>query len=121
MKAMIRKVNDNGKQYECLAFVCPGCVSMKEGGSGLHMLPVNTTVKKPSWKWNQDLILVTLEPSILTSYNYNNVPGVCHSFLRDGVFEFLADCTHELVGKKVPLPDLPDWVVNEQGDSGNRG
>ena len=28
---------------------------------------------------------------------------VCHSFVRDGLIQYLADCTHELAGQTVPL------------------
>jgi hypothetical protein len=35
---------------------------------------------------------------------------VCHSFLTDGVFHFLGDCTHPYAGQQVPLPELPDWL-----------
>src|SRR5436309_254590 len=32
------------------------------------------------------------------------LPGdVCHSFVRDGLIEFLGDCTHPLAGRTVPL------------------
>lgn len=31
----------------------------------------------------------------------------CHSYLRDGQLEFLADCTHALAGKTIALPDWP--------------
>lgn len=31
---------------------------------------------------------------------------ICHSFIRDGVIEFLDDCTHALAGKKVALLDV---------------
>lgn len=29
----------------------------------------------------------------------------CHSFVRDGQVQFLADCTHPLAGQTVPLED----------------
>jgi hypothetical protein len=32
---------------------------------------------------------------------------VYHYFLRAGVIEYLGDCTHEMRGQRVPLPDLP--------------
>lgn len=109
MKSMLRKVNDHGKQYECLAFICPGCIE-GVGGTGLHLLPVNTTEKSPSWNWNGNLEKPTLNPSILTGKGTRNV---CHSFLHDGQFQFLEDCTHPLAGQTVPMPDLPAWVVTE--------
>ncbi len=31
---------------------------------------------------------------------------VCHSFVRDGHIEFLNDCTHELAGQTVDLPNI---------------
>jgi hypothetical protein len=110
MKAMIRSVDDHGKRYDCIAFVCPGCVAML-GGSGIHMLAVNTTVKSPSWDWNGDLQKPTLSPSILTGKGTQNV---CHSFLRNGVFQFLTDSNHRYCGKEVAMPDLPDWFVKEK-------
>jgi hypothetical protein len=112
MKSMIRVVNDHGNIYECLAFVCPGCVEML-GGSGLHMLPVNATKKNPSWTWDGNLFLPTLNPSILTG---KGTPKICHSFLREGEFEFLSDCTHSLAGKKTMMPDLPEWFIKEKDE-----
>jgi Family of unknown function (DUF6527) len=34
-------------------------------------------------------------------------PEVCHTFITDGMVQFLSDCTHELAGLTLPLPDLP--------------
>ncbi|MDP2275274.1 MAG: DUF6527 family protein [Archangium sp.] len=30
---------------------------------------------------------------------------LCHSFVRDGMVQFLGDCTHPLAGQTVPLGD----------------
>lgn len=108
MKSQIRHVNDYGTRYIALAFMCPGCVELV--GTGLHMLAVNSSVKTPSWAWNGNLDAPTLNPSILT---HGGNDKVCHSYLRDGVFEFLDDCAHSLAGKKVPMPDLPAWFIKE--------
>lgn len=72
------------------------------------MLPVNVEedIGKPSWHWDGNLEAPTLSPSIL-SQGYSR----CHSFLREGKFQFLKDCDHPLAGKTVELPDLPDWAV----------
>jgi hypothetical protein len=94
-------------------FVCPGCVAGgPEGYYGIHMLPVNTEAKKPSWSFNEDLEMPTLSPSILTNPEYKEGDPYprCHSFLRDGVFEFLSDCSHPLAGQHVPMVDLPRWA-----------
>lgn len=96
----------NGKKYTMLVFVCPGCQEF--GGSGIHMLPVNTSVKKPSWKWDGNLDLPTLKPSIMTS---RGTAEQCHSFLENGVFRFLNDSKHSMKKTRVEMPDLPDWYL----------
>lgn len=110
MKAMLRSVNAKGIIYPTLMFVCPGCA---EHHTGLHSLPVNTDKKSPAWIWNENLEAPTLTPSILTKSDYADGPKVCHSFLTDGVFNFLTDSTHSLAGKEVPIPDLPDWLFED--------
>jgi len=107
VKSMLRTVDDHGTRYTCLMFVCPGCGT---GHTGLHMLPVNTTAKSPSWTWDGNLEAPTLSPSILTRWTDK---FVCHSFLRVGVFEYLGDCTHKYANQQVPIPDLPDWILHE--------
>lgn len=114
MKSMIVKIIDHGVEYDELAFVCPGCEQLLDLGHGLHMLPVNTDKKTPSWTWDGNLEMPTLSPSILSRYNDQEV---CHSFLRNGVFEFLPDCTHRLAGQQVPMPELYEWfVLDMEGD-----
>lgn len=123
IRASLRTVVDHGLTYTALMFVCPGCASPYTLGdgtevtpSGLHMLPVNSQEKSPSWGWDGDLDAPTLSPSILTHGGTRGVderPFVCHSFLRGGVFEFLGDSTHPLAGTSVPLPPLPVWTDDE--------
>jgi len=110
MKTSLRSIDDHGLIYQALMFVCPGCIDIYPGSLGLHMLPVNSVEKKPSWEFDGNLGLPTLSPSILTKH-YNE--GVCHSFLKVGIFEYLNDCTHNLAGQKVPMLDLPSWVEKE--------
>lgn len=101
MKSQIRHwCNVDGVRHERLGFICPGCA---EWYSGLHLLPVNTTVMSPSWDWDGNLEAPTLSPSIMTDCGEGRI---CHSFLRNGVFEFLSDSTHSLAGQRVPMPEL---------------
>jgi len=37
---------------------------------------------------------------------YPGLDIVCHSFVTDGKIQFLGDCTHELVGQTVDLPEV---------------
>ena len=113
-KAVVRTVDDHGIIYSMLVFACPGCAA---GGppsyDGIHALPIKVDGEdnggKPSWTWNGDLEKPTLHPSILT--RGDRVHARCHSYLRDGVFEFLNDCEHPLVDQLVPIPDLPLWAA----------
>jgi hypothetical protein len=130
MKSMLCHVDDHGKRYDSLAFVCPGCALERDEGikdddgkvipfreSGLHMLPVNTDQTKPAWTFDGNEEAPTVSPSILTHHEQSDTDPrptyVCHSFLNAGVFQFLGDCTHALAGQFVPMPDLPDWFVED--------
>lgn len=113
MKSMIVRVDDHNVSYDVLAFVCPGCTEL-DGGTGLHMLPINTDQKKPAWTWDGDLEKPTLTPSILTG---KTTSMVCHSFLKEGIFQFLGDCTHSFKNQYIEIPDLPDWFIEEQNGS----
>lgn len=37
--------------------------------------------------------------------------GNCHSFLREGVWEFLSDSAHALAGQTVPMVPIPERVL----------
>lgn len=116
LKSMVVSVTDGEMRYEALAFVCPGCKELHPNSTGLHMLPVNSSVKSPSWDFNGNTEAPTLTPSILTRY-HDTAERVCHSFLNDGVFSFLGDSTHSLANQQVPMPDLPEWFVESHANS----
>lgn len=95
-------------------FYCPGC----KGG---HAFQVRDDGGGPSWSFNGDLERPTFSPSLLISgvrpisdeeadilaagRHVEPVPQVCHLFLEDGKLRFLGDCTHDLKGQTVDLPD----------------
>lgn len=77
-----------------LMFHCPGCLKthyVRIAGPG------------PAWEWNHDMEHPTFLPSLI--YNSQTETLRCHSYIRDGVIEFLSDCQHALAQKLVPLPD----------------
>ena len=83
------------------AFLCPGC--------GIdHALHVSGGKPgSPKWEFNNDPNYPTFTPSVHVHYTRTGFPDeVCHSFVRAGYIEFLGDCTHELAGHTVELPDL---------------
>lgn len=56
------------------------------------------------WTYNGDPEKPTFSPSLLC--NPDHVKIRCHSFIRDGQWQFLSDCYHELAGKTVDMIDV---------------
>lgn len=124
--ADLRGVKDGDARYDAILVWCPGCeYADPEDGhprGGLHMLPVDrggtgSDTPRPTWGCNGELHNVTLTPSIKTEFTRWDgsvaTPCVCHSFLTDGVWHFLGDCTHDLANHQIPMCPLPDWVLKE--------
>lgn len=95
-----------------LAHWCPACESM-------HAFAIdgyNSSGAK--WTWDGNVQAPTFNPSM--NIRIGPMPTVpvgrpdagkilvCHYFLRGGVIEYLADCSHAMKGTRVPLPDLPE-------------
>jgi len=56
-----------------------------------------------NWSWNGDTEKPTLRPSILTELNYGGTHYRCHSFVNDGVVQFLGDCSHDKANTNLEL------------------
>lgn len=71
---------------------CPGCnrAHIIYSGAGL----------RTAWEWNGDQDRPTFTPSYLATWDENR----CHSFIKDGCWQYLADCTHPFAGQTVPIP-----------------
>jgi hypothetical protein len=96
---------------------CPGCEEP-------HRLP-------DSWQFNGNLDQPTFTPSfkhsgvkrIMVNGEWAGewvrdaqgkpVPFTCHYILTNGILNYCGDCTHSLVGKSIPLPDLPTYLTDE--------
>lgn len=87
------------------AFLCPGC-------GFEHALHVSGGKEgSPKWSFNGDVDFPTFSPSVLVRWDFSDQrpDRVCHSFVRGGRIEFLGDCTHDMAGRTVDLPDMkPD-------------
>lgn len=67
------------------------------------------------WTFDGNMDAPTFEPSMNITVNAKAHPhhqpdvetSVCHYFLRAGIITYLMDCTHEMRGMKVSLPDHP--------------
>lgn len=79
-------------------FWCPGC-------NKSHAVSVNSDRPTRDWKFNNDSENPTLNPSVLFTSKCQGIR--CHSFIKDGMIQFLSDCTHGLANQTVPLPDYP--------------
>jgi len=85
------------------AFTCPGCQNW-------HIVTIKANPEDPGpvWTWNGDTDKPTFHPSILvqSTYGENQEKRVCHSYVRNGRIRFLHDCTHDLAGQTVELPEM---------------
>jgi hypothetical protein len=116
MKLMRLTRHDAGELYG-YRFLCPGCGNEHNVlTTGPNAWQFILTTGPNVWQFNGDLERPTFSPSIL-AYEIKGRDGTvfsprCHSFVRDGRIQFLADCGHALAGKTVDLPDvevdLPD-------------
>lgn len=88
---------------------CPGC----EEASIFHVAREDGSLPAfgPCWEWDGNLESPTISPSLLTQGGRQGSGHVCHSFIRDGKWEFLTDSTHALAGQTVPMVPLPDWLL----------
>ena len=62
------------------------------------------------WEFNGDYEKPTFNPSMGANlHRQEEHHPICHSFLRDGIWQFLADCTHAMANQHVPMiPPDPD-------------
>ena len=99
---VVRKFIEEGTNKKGLTFYCEGCEMshsiIYEGTSG------------PIWKWNNSLDKPTIKPSIKAQWVKTNPKThlkvrdmICHSYVKEGMLEYLTDCTHKLAGKTVPM------------------
>lgn len=117
-KAKIHR-DGEGRFYGIL-IRCPGCL-YSNGRPQEHILPIVNPPAgeevsphiswKDRWGFNGDYDCPTFTPSLNTWWGGEG-SGIplhrCHSFITDGKIQFLGDCTHELVGQTVDLPELEE-------------
>jgi len=97
-------------------FYCAGCKM-------LHGIRVRGA-QEPLWGWNGDVVKPSFTPSILVTgtfmlneeefakieagVEFERRPLICHSFVTNGMVQYLSDCTHELAGQTVTISNLDD-------------
>lgn len=106
---LIEKVTSGDGSHYGFSMWCPGC-------KDTHVIP--TKRHERGWDWNGSETAPTFSPSLLVygkraeDDDQAAFFGVavgdiimprCHSFIRDGRWEFLPDCEHDLAGQTVPM------------------
>lgn len=62
------------------------------------------------WRFNDDLVRPSFDPSIVTSWTERDGTQVrSHCFISRGKIIYLEDCTHALAGKTVELLPVYRW------------
>lgn len=63
-----------------------------------------------SWGFNNDFDKPTVDSSLLVN-GYDEelcVDFRCHSFIKEGTIIYLGDCTHDMKGERIPLPECEE-------------
>ena len=96
--------------------LCPACgfehsFSVDLEGHGLHV--------GDTWSFEGDYENPTFSPSMLSNRDKDDKhKPICHSFLKNGVWEYLKDCTHEMAGKHISMiPIDPDMSFERRHGS----
>ena len=92
------KVAESKDQPGFYIFNCPGC----KCSHFINTNPANGAV----WEFNFDMEKPTVSPSLLVRMPWKDEMKTCHSFVRNGNIQFLNDCTHELAGQTVEIPEI---------------
>lgn len=105
---VIEVTNAKDEKFVGLMWRCAGC-------GDPHFCQVKGKAEGASWAWNGSLTAPTLSPSVLKAVE-GGATQRCHSFVREGVVQFLSDCDHELAGQhKQMLPENASPFGREPG------
>ena len=104
IKGMLRESYFYGGEGDVayLDALCPACGF--EHSFGVDLEGHGRHKDKDVWTFDGDYDKPTFSPSMLS--NQGEVQAghpVCHSFLRDGVWQFLGDSSHGMAGQSIPM------------------
>lgn len=114
---------------DVLAYWCQGCKSLHSVRTGTNGWGYNGNPEKPTFTPSVKVTSGHYSSrhkegdSCWCTYNKEN-PGddnfvcvLCHTFITDGKVQFLSDCTHELAGQTLNLPELPAYLQDPVQDA----
>lgn len=90
----------NTTEKSGFSFYCPGCKTH-------HYIQTHKDFT-PCWDFNGDVEKPTVSPSVLVRGGSKGNDHVCHSFIKDGLIQFLSDCSHSLRNQTVEIPDFDE-------------
>lgn len=99
-------LENDGVKYDGYFVWCPGCDYQ-------HLFNIKNAETQadaplPFWEFNGNLERPTFSPSFKMQHGKGEV---CHSYLTEGMWQFLDDCTHDFAGQTISMVPLPDWLV----------
>lgn len=99
-----KAINRNPTNDHRVYIFCPACKEANPNSDGLHCLNVSRI-----HRFNGNYESPTFEPSLMAA-----TPKmiICHSYVREGMIQYLSDCTHGMAGQTVPLLDIPEKYLN---------
>jgi hypothetical protein len=100
----LHKLYTQSDEFAAYSFYCPGCECH-------HQIWYKECQCNRSfaWEFNGNIDKPTFAPSLLIKYPVwiNDVKSerVCHSFIKDGMIQYLSDCTHKLANQTIEIPE----------------
>ena len=120
IRGMLREVffysdgKGNHSEVAELGALCPACTF--EHRFRVDLEGHGKWGKHSTWTFDGNYDKPTFSPSMLANKNrLNKEHPICHSFVKNGQWQFLDDCTHEKAGQTVDMiPPDPDMTWKEQ-------
>lgn len=119
-------IDDHGKVYPAYYWWCPGCVAWADmqpegstaSGIGTHLFHVppwtfdNDDMERPSFSASYLQNGILANPDADRKHFPNGYVGSprCHSFVKNGMIQYLSDSEHPLAGQTVPMAPVPAWL-----------
>ena len=88
--------NDADGKFAGYIVDCPGCEKS-------HFFRVTPKAEDPVWNFDGNVEQPTFIPSLRSMWRDSEGEQCCHFFLKNGVFEFCSDSTHNKAGQHIPI------------------
>jgi hypothetical protein len=97
---------NSSNEVEGYHFWCPGC----QDYHAVTVAPYANSMGA-KWQFNGNLDLPTFTPSIFLKVQVPSQADknrICHCYVTDGEIRYLSDCSHQLAGQTIDLPDISE-------------